>query len=429
MEPERDSILEFKAMDDEAKAEAYQSALQTIAQLSAKVNSLEQRLAERSESPRPEQEERPTDHICADDVSSDMRRIQEATQDLICGLLAPVIDRLGKLESALSGPDSHDQTVAADTAELSPRSAMATPPSFSKPKTQDASNSTTSPTQLSTAALSSVPAFSRDVVTWFHQTDYWMKIYRVPDEVAVPLIISKMPSKDFAWMRHELKAERLSTWSDVKSAVRRRYHLDKPVEAAQRMYARAQRQGESCVDYAVHKLELMDECGFTSSEEERCEIILASVSSQVKRRYFDRTFTSLEQLMDSLLSYDRASSDKETPRQADKPRRSSPAPVRRLDCAASTSSPHRQEKPRPVRMPSSDAAPAKKQSPRQKSRSFVPSVKAPSQKIQSGIMRLCLNCKRQGHFVTRCPEPLSQEFRAWQESFVVSPSLPAQQGN
>ncbi|XP_064479216.1 uncharacterized protein LOC135392436 [Ornithodoros turicata] len=41
---------------------------------------------------------------------------------------------------------------------------------------------------------------------------------------------------------------------------------------------------------------------------------------------------------------------------------------------------------------------------------------------------LCLNCKKIGHFASRCPLPLSQEFRDWQQKFMASATA-SPQGN
>lgn len=131
-----------------------------------------------------------------------------------------------------------------------------------------------------------------------------MKTYGVPDDVAVQLITSKMPSRYFASKRYQRKAEEVTTWNDGKSAFRRRCHLDKLVGAAQKMSARVPRQCESRMDYAIQKLELIDECGSSGGEQGKCDVIFASVPSQVNRSYFDRPFTSLDQLLNTFLLYD-----------------------------------------------------------------------------------------------------------------------------
>lgn len=225
-------------------------------------------------------------------------------------------------------------------------------------------------------------------------------------------------------MRHHLKTADVTTWDQLKSVFRKRYNLDDEVETKQKMYGASQRSGESCTDFALRKLELIEQCSYPEAEAEKCKLILATLSQKAKKHFFDKTFKSLDQLFDSLLRFDQVSSTTgKAPAltvtvgtlKAAPPKKQSPpvSPSRKQPPTRSGSSTPPTSSPRMSRNAAGMSQPA---SPSHSAQRSTPQ--------QTQVRRLCLNCKKSGHFVTRCRQPLTQQFLEWQERFTS-----ASQGN
>ncbi|MDD9361323.1 MAG: hypothetical protein PV344_00070, partial [Anaplasma sp.] len=377
----------------------------------------------------------------------------KAVETLVCGLLSPVIERLNCLEAASSRSNSESsdegskhqgqqnktskrkkgqhRSLHTELQESVPNS-CSTSESGDKGSNQQSLGRGPGDTinhrvQPSTAAVSAAPLLSTDVIGWFHQVEFWLKIYGVPEDIALPLLISKLPSKDFAWMRFELNSKKMSTWNDVKSAFRRHYNLESPVENQRAMFARRQTSTETCMEYAIQKLQLIEECVFAGSEAEKCELLLESLNDKAKRMYFDRSFTSLDDLLDSFMKFDRASGKPKKPEE--KSLKVSNFHEEGADELCKFVKTERQQQPRERRQ-EYDAARSANDKPRPSltnQREFRRQNNASQAKAQGSrrkVLKLCLNCKQEGHFVTWCPQPLTQEFLEWQRAFQAEPNVP-----
>lgn len=93
--------------------------------------------------------------------------------------------------------------------------------------------------------------------------------FKVADDVAIPLIVSKLPPKDFMWIRHHLKTAHVKTWDELTAVFRNLYNLDDEVETKENMYGASQRSGESCADIALQKLELFQQCSYPEAEAQK----------------------------------------------------------------------------------------------------------------------------------------------------------------
>ncbi|SCV66046.1 hypothetical protein ANAPC5_01307 [Anaplasma phagocytophilum] len=60
------------------------------------------------------------------------------------------------------------------------------------------------------------------------------------------------------------------------------------------------------MEYAIQKLQLVEECVFTGSQAKKCELLLESLKGKAKRMYFDKSFTSLDNVLDSFMKFDQA---------------------------------------------------------------------------------------------------------------------------
>ncbi|XP_064472746.1 uncharacterized protein LOC135387510 [Ornithodoros turicata] len=106
--------------------------------------------------------------------------------------------------------------------------------------------------------------------------------------------------EDFAEMD-----DAITSWEDTKAAFRKRYGLGDKFNAKQMMLAATQCVGESSANFAFRKLELVDKSEYPTVQKDKCEVIIESFLASVKKHFFDKEFTSLDDLLESLLRYDR----------------------------------------------------------------------------------------------------------------------------
>lgn len=425
------SIEAFRRLDDDAKDAAYQSVVSDTEILKAEVDQLRLQLAElkNATSAQPIDQLEDISRPC-DDATN--RQLQ-ATENLICGLLAPVVDRLDQLEAKMRRTSSAESLCSAISIEdvSESESAKKKKPKAPKKKApaqaESAADTAVTPDRptksLTNVAVSSVPQLGKDVLAWFHQMDFWFQTFKVAPSEAIPLIVSKLPSKDFMWVRYHLKTTKVTTWEQMKTAFRRRYNLDNEVAAKQKMFGASQRSGESCTDFAFRKLELIDECNYPETEAEKCRVILATLSDKPRKHYFDRRFASLDELLDSFLRFDQVVfSQPKTPALTVA---AEPAQAAKVTKKASSFPLLKQDRS-PPRQNADDGHFQQPLSPREKQGKQHVSPQRPSKASQNfrrssfrhpEVRPLCLNCKKSGHFVTRCRQELTPEFLEWQQRF------------
>ncbi|SCV66045.1 hypothetical protein ANAPC5_01306 [Anaplasma phagocytophilum] len=176
----------------------------------------------------------------------------KAVGTLVCGFLFPVIERFNCLEAACSRMNNesreegsnqkgkHNKTSKRNEGQhrsLHTEQQESVPNSSSTSESRDKGSNQRSQgkglgdtinhrVQPSTVAVSAAPSLSTEVIGWLHQVEFWLKIYGVPEDIALPLLISKLPSTDFAWMRFEFNSKKMRTWKDMQSAFRRHYNLE-----------------------------------------------------------------------------------------------------------------------------------------------------------------------------------------------------------
>ncbi|KAH6948430.1 hypothetical protein HPB50_024371 [Hyalomma asiaticum] len=215
----------FEHLDDAAREEAYRSAVSEAAALKTEVDQLRRELELLKMVPS-------KDHDAANDDDAPKPPLDpqlQASHDFLCNLLAPLIERIERLESRTrEDSDAASCTSAGESyASINMKRGSINQQSQAKgTNTRCMSNDEDARDRLSSFAPSSLPHLGKDLNAWFHQVDYWFRTFSVPDEVAVPFIISRLPAKDFIWMRHHTKVADISTWADMKAAFRRRYNMD-----------------------------------------------------------------------------------------------------------------------------------------------------------------------------------------------------------
>lgn len=422
MEP---SIESFSAMDDTAKTEAYKASVEEVRSLRDEVEEMRRQLTELKTAASPSSQTSTVRQPPATDIEVQL----QATQELIADMLSPVLCRLDQIEAGMRGASppvtgNEDSDTSASGTPVKTKKKKGSPQPGTSVKSETTGTPGKEKAPLTSVAAASLPILGKDVTAWLYQTEFWFKTFRIATDVAIPLIVSKLPPKDFMWMRHHLKTADVTTWDQLKSVFRKRYNLDDEVETKQKMYGASQRSGESCTDFALRKLELIEQCSYPEAEAEKCKLILATLSQKAKKHFFDKTFKSLDQLFDSLLRFDQVSSTTgKAPAltvtvgtlKAAPPKKQSPpvSPSRKQPPTRSGSSTPPTSSPRMSRNAAGMSQPA---SPSHSAQRSTPQ--------QTQVRRLCLNCKKSGHFVTRCRQPLTQQFLEWQERFTS-----ASQGN
>lgn len=433
----------FEHLDDAAREEAYRSAVSEAAALKTEVDQLRRELELLKMVPS-------KDHDAANDDDAPKPPLDpqlQASHDFLCNLLAPLIERIERLESRTrEDSDAASCTSAGESyASINMKRGSINQQSQAKgTNTRCMSNDEDARDRLSSFAASSLPHLGKDLNAWFHQVDYWFRTFSVPDEVAVPFIISRLPAKDFTWMRHHTKVADISTWADMKAAFRRRYNMDCDVTSKQRMFGATQRAGESCTDFAYRKLDLMEQCNYPVLQQEKCQIIMDTLSPKAKKHFFDKTFRHLNDMISSFLRFDQIRDSEQSVQIVVAEERESLSTAQSVECRVdSKRSPrkprrHRQRTESIGSSESSDDQVAQRNVPKRGDTKRKPSQSRPSthsttrvfersQGNASRIRKLCLNCSKSGHFVTQCPLPLTHEFLKWQEEFESSSSQ--QRGN
>lgn len=413
-------------MDDAAKASAYLSAVTEVDALKRQVSELrEQITALKTQQHRPMTEAT---------VQADTPHLQ-VTEDLISSLLGPIVERLDRLE--MKSDSSLKTSSTADISDYSGDEPVRARPKRKTKRTLEPTAfqtvdvpSKTAERNLSTAAANAVPQLGEDVLAWIHQTDFWFRTYKVHSDVAVPLIVSKLPAKDFSWVRYYVNSSKITTWEDIKKAFRKRYGIGEKFTAKQLMLAATQSQNEGCADFAFRKLQLAEECQYPTTEKDKCEVIIASLLPGVKRHYFDKEFTSLDALLESFLRYDRLIASHKPVEHA-KPKKHFAAEAEPAFSVSSgrhssrsvlpsgnqhTGAPQRTAMV-PPRMTGKSTAPPESRTP-PTPRSPRPPRTFRRSRSHREVQVLCLNCRKTGHFASRCPLPLTQDFLDWQQRFV-----------
>lgn len=415
-------------MDDAAKAEAYKASVKEVRSLREEVEEMRRQLTELKTAASPSS---PTSTV-RQPPATDIEVQLQATQELIADMLSPVLCRLDQMEARMVGASppatgNEDSDTSASGSPVKTKKKKGSPQRGTSVKSETTGTPGREQAPLTSVAASSLPLLGKDITAWLYQTEFWFKTFKVSNDVAIPLIVSKLPPKDFMWMRHHLRTADVTTWDQLKAVFRKRYNLDDEVETKQKMYGASQRSGESCTDFALRKLELIEQCSHPEAEAEKCKLILATLSPKAKKHFFDKTFKSLDLLFDSLLRFDQVSSttgkastlavtlESAGTVKAAPAKRQSPAvsPSRKQPPAASGSNTPPTSSPRTSRNAARMSPPA---SPSHSAKRSTPQ--------QTQVRRLCLNCKKSGHFVTRCRQPLTEQFLEWQERFTS-----ASQGN
>lgn len=434
------SIDVFEQLDDAARVEAYRTAVSEAGALKTEVDQLRRELeglkimfsnghdsVKEVDAPKP-----PLDPQL------------QASHDFFCNLLAPIVERIERLESKTREDSDAESCQSTETSAASINLQRGSGNQRGKAKDEATlciSNSSGEDARdrLSSFAASSLPHLGKDVTAWFHQVDFWFRTFSVHEEVAIPFIISRLPAKDFTWMRHHAKMVNIATWADVKAAFRRRYNIDCDVTSKQRMFGATQRAGESCTDFAYRKLDLMEQCNYPVLQKEKCQVIMATLSDKAKKHFFDKNFEKLNDMIDSFLRFDQISNTEEnvkvlvaveppTSQTTERPvlvKRSSRKSMRNRQRKESMESSGSSENQLPQKnLPQREHE--VKPPPRNQTY-YSPRVFNRSQGNTSRIRKLCLNCSRSGHFVTQCRLPLTAEFLKWQEEF--ESTSPKEQGN
>ncbi|KAH7949692.1 hypothetical protein HPB49_014051 [Dermacentor silvarum] len=306
------SIDVFEQLDDAARVEAYRTAVSEAGALKTEVDQLRRELeglkimfsnghdsVKEVDAPKP-----PLDPQL------------QASHDFFCNLLAPIVERIERLESKTREDSDAESCQSTETSAASINLQRGSGNQRGKAKDEATlciSNSSgeDARNRLSSFAASSLPHLGKDVTAWFHQVDFWFRTFSVHEEVAIPFIISRLPAKDFTWMRHHAKMVNIATWADVKAAFRRRYNIDCDVTSKQRMFGATQRAGESCTDFAYRKLDLMEQCNYPVLQKEKCQVIMATLSDKAKKHFFDKNFEELNDMIDSFLRFDQISNTEE----------------------------------------------------------------------------------------------------------------------
>lgn len=439
------SIADFAEMDEAGKISAFRSAVNERDSLKQQISDLQAQLTASKESQGHGEARRPS-------TQADNPYLQ-ATHDLVCGLSAPVIERLDRLEIRSPPPSQASSPVyVSDESDVeSAQSASAekkSKPSKHATFTDEPKDTPRSSTRnVCSVAVNAVPQLSSDVLGWIHQTDFWFRTYDVHSDVAIPLIVSKLPQKDFAWIRYHVNASKISSWDDMKAAFRKRYGLGDKFNAdehneheqrAQMILAATQSDGESCTDFAFRKLELVDECDYPTTQKDKCEAIIGSLLPHVKKYFFDKEFASLDNLLESFLRFDSLIASHK-PKDSEKYKKFARNKAEAAFNVSHTSDPLDAAPRHPGRnagIPSKSGenlqtAPVKPaRSPQPGSRrGRRGSTKSPgTTRNHPEVQRLCLNCKEAGHFASRCPMPLTKAFLEWQERFLAS-TPPRSSGN
>lgn len=437
------SIDVFEQLDDAARVEAYRSAVSEAGALKTEVDQLRRELEGLKTMTSKDR-----DAAKADDAPQPPLDPQlQASHDFFCNLLAPLVERIERLESRTHEDSDAASCTSAEESNASMSFKRRSRNQHSKARSDNAicmCNGEDARDRLSSFAASSLPHLGKDLNAWFHQVDYWFKTFSVPEEVAIPFIISRLPAKDFTWMRHHTKVADITTWADMKAAFRRRYSMDCDVTSKQRMFGATQRAGESCTDFAYRKLDLMEQCNYPVLQPEKCQVIMATLSLKAKKHFFDKTFRQLDDMISSFLRFDQISNSEESVQTADPEERESPSTTpsseRRVNSKRSPRKPmrHRQRTDSIESSDSSEDQVAQRNAPKKEDTNGKPSpfrhsthsgtrVFERSQGNAPRIRKLCLNCSRSGHFVTQCRLPLTAEFLKWQEEF--ESSSPIQRGN
>ncbi|KAH6939388.1 hypothetical protein HPB50_017748 [Hyalomma asiaticum] len=194
----------FEHLDDAAREEAYRSAVSEAAALKTEVDQLRRELERLKMVPS-------KDHDAANDDDAPKPPLDpqlQASHDFLCNLLAPLIERIERLESRTrEDSDAASCTSAGESyASINMKRGSRNQQSQAKgTNTQCMSNDEDARDRLSSFAASSLPHLGKDLNAWFHQVHYWFRTFSVPDEVAVPFIISRLPAEDFTWTRHHTK--------------------------------------------------------------------------------------------------------------------------------------------------------------------------------------------------------------------------------
>ncbi|KAH7936668.1 hypothetical protein HPB49_002161 [Dermacentor silvarum] len=306
------SIDVFEQLDDAARVEAYRTALSEAGALRTEVDQLRRELEGLKIMF--------TDgHDTAKEVDAPKPLLDpqlQASHDFFCNLLAPIVERIERLESKTREDSDAKSCQSRETSAASINLQRCSGNQRGKAKDEATlciSNSSGEDARdrLSSFAASSLPHLGKDVTAWFHQADFWFRTFSVHEEVAIPFIISRLPPKDFTWMCHHAKMANIATWVDVKAAFCHRYNIDCDVTSKQRMFGATQRAGESCTDFAYCKLDLMKQCNYPVLQKEKCQVIMATLSDRAKKHFFDKNFEKLNDMIDSFLHFDQISNSEE----------------------------------------------------------------------------------------------------------------------
>ncbi|KAH9380466.1 hypothetical protein HPB48_008790 [Haemaphysalis longicornis] len=306
MEP---SIEIFGTMDDAAKTEAYKASVEEVRSLREEVEEMRRQLTELKTAASPSSQTSTVRQPPATDIEVQLH----ATQELIADMLSPVLCHLDQIEASMCGASppatgNEDSDTSASGSPVKTKKKKSSPQPGTSVKSETTGTPGKEQAPLTSVAAASLPLLGEDVTAWLYQTEFWFKTFKVANDVAIPLIVSKLPPKDFMWMRHHLKTADVTTWDQLKSVFRKRYNLDDEVEGNQKMCGASQRSGESCTDFALRKLELIEQCSYPEAEAEQCKLILATLSPKAKKHFFDKTFKSLDLRFESLLRFNQVSS-------------------------------------------------------------------------------------------------------------------------
>ncbi|KAH8023341.1 hypothetical protein HPB51_012155 [Rhipicephalus microplus] len=330
------SVDVFEQLNDAARVEANRSVVSEADVLRTEVGQLKSELEELKLMIL-------KDHDAAKDHDAPKPPLDpqmKAIHDLLCNLLAQLVEHIEILESTthenfdVKSTTSADESIASmnlkrglrkqqrlkthenSDAELSPSveessAWMILKRGSRKQQRQDrseapmcTSKSEDTRDRLSSFAVSSSPHLRKDLCAWFHQVDYWFRTSSVTDEATIPFITSRLPAKDFTWMRHQTKLASIGTWAGMKAAFRRRNNMDYHVTSKQRMFGGTQHAGEPCTDFAYRKLDLMEQYNYPVLQQEKRQVIITTLSPKAKKHFFDKTFRRLYDIISSFLRFD-----------------------------------------------------------------------------------------------------------------------------
>lgn len=104
-----------------------------------------------------------------------------------------------------------------------------------------------------------------------------------------------LPPKYFVWMHFELLKNQACTRDDMKRPFCPQLCLDSPVENWQ-VCIWSHKPGRPCTEYALEKFLFLEDSLFEGTEDEKCTIVHASLTGELK---------PLDKLMTLILKYDR----------------------------------------------------------------------------------------------------------------------------